>query len=395
MARAYDTVGNTTDSAPVSVTVTPPDTAPPTVAVTAPAAGAVLTGTVAFTATANDNVGVTKVELCDGAAIVATLTANPYAFNWNTTSVAPGAHTLTAKAYDAAGNSTTSTAIAVTVVAPDTTPPTVSVTSPAAGAVVTGTVTWSATASDNVGVTKVELRDGATVVTTLTTSPYTFSWNTSSVATGAHTLTARAYDAAGNSTTSAAVAITIDRTAPTVSLTAPASAATVSGAVTVSATATDNTSVARVEFYRDGSTLLATDTSSPYSISWDTTTLAAGSHSLTAKAYDAAGNVTTSASRSVTVKDVTAPAVAFTSPANGAQVTVGSTITMAATSTDATGVSKVEFSVGATLTCTERQLPYTCNWKVPTGTNKSYTLTAKAYDAANNTRTATVTVTSK
>ena len=397
-ARAYDTVGNVTDSAPINVTVTtgpPPDTTPPTVAVTAPAAGAVLTGTVAFTATASDNVGVTKVELRDGATVVATLTTSPYTSNWNTSSVATGAHTLTAKAYDAAGNSTTSASRAVTVAATDTTPPAVSLTAPAAGAVVSGTVTWSATASDNVGVTKVELRDGATVVATLTASPYTFSWNTSSIATGAHTLTAKAYDAAGNSTTSASRAITIDRTAPTVTLTAPASGATVSGTVTVSATATDNTSVARVEFYRDGSTLLATGTTSPYSISWDTTTIAAGSHPLTAKAYDAAGNVTTSASRSVTVKDVTAPAVTFTSPANGAQVTVGSTITMAATSTDATGVSKVEFSVGATLTCTERLLPYTCNWKVPAGANKSYTLTAKAYDAANNTRTATVTVTSK
>lgn len=179
------------------------------------------------------------------------------------------------------------------------------------------------------------------------------------------------------------------------SLSAPAAGATVSGTVTVSATASDNTSVVRVELYRDGATLLATDTTSPYSISWDTTTTAAGSHSLTAKAYDAAGNVTTSTARSVTVKDVTAPAVTFTSPANGAQVTVGSTITMAATATDETGVSKVELSVGTTLTCTERQLPYTCSWKVPTGTGKSYTLTAKAYDAANNTRTATVTVTSK
>jgi hypothetical protein len=75
--------------------------------------------------------------------------------------------------------------------------------------------------------------------------------------------------------------------------------------------------------------------------------------------------------------------VAFTSPANGAQITVGSTITLAATATDATGVSKVEFSVGATLTCTERLLPYTCNWKVPTGTGKSYALTAKAYDSSN------------
>ena len=177
--------------------------------------------------------------------------------------------------------------------------------------------------------------------------------------------------------------------------TAPASGATVSGTVTVSATASDSSGLARVEFYRDSIVLLGTDTTSPYSVSWDTTTTAAGSHPLTARAYDVAGNVTTSASRSVTVKDVTAPAVSITSPATAAKETVGSTVSIAATATDATGVTKVEFSVNNVLTCTDTSTPYSCAWKVPTGTNKSYTLVAKAYDAANNTRTATVTVTSK
>lgn len=113
------------------------------------------------------------------------------------------------------------------------------------------------------------------------------------------------------------------------------------------------------------------------------------------RAYDAAGNTTTSASRSVIVKDVTTPAVSITSPASGAKVSVGSTVTIAATATDATGVTKVELSVNSVLTCTDTTAPYSCAWKVPTGTNKTYSLAAKAFDAANNTRTATVSVTSK
>lgn len=142
--------------------------------------------------------------------------------------------------------------------------------------------------------------------------------------------------------------------------------------------------------------LLGTDATSPYSLSWDTTAIVAGSHTLKAIAYDAAGNSTATSSRSVTVKDVTAPAVTITSPAGGAQVAVGSTITIAATATDATGVSKVEFTVAGTLACTEHLTPYTCSWKVPAGVNKSYALVAKAYDAANNSRSsAPVTVTSK
>jgi len=82
-----------------------------------------------------------------------------------------------------------------------------------------------------------------------------------------------------------------------VSISSPASGATLSGPVTVSATASDNVGVAKVEFYLDN-TLQATDTSSPYSWSWNTTSSTNGSHTVTAKAYDAAGNT---ASASVTV----------------------------------------------------------------------------------------------
>lgn len=93
-----------------------------------------------------------------------------------------------------------------------------------------------------------------------------------------------------------------DTTAPTTSITAPANGATVSGTTLVTASASDNVGVARVEFYVDGA-LRATDTSSPYEWSWDTTADAGGSHSLTSKAVDAAGNVGTSAAVSVNVSN--------------------------------------------------------------------------------------------
>ena len=104
-----------------------------------------------------------------------------------------------------------------------------SIAAPANNAVIAGTVTWSATASDNVGVTRVELRDGSHGGHDADREPLHLNWNTTPVSTGTHTLTARAFDAAGHSTTSAAVTVTVDRTAPTVALTAPASGATVSG----------------------------------------------------------------------------------------------------------------------------------------------------------------------
>jgi len=95
-----------------------------------------------------------------------------------------------------------------------------------------------------------------------------------------------------------------DITSPTVSITAPAVGATVSGtAVTVSANASDDVGVVGIQFKLDGTNLGSEVTTSPYTISWNTTTAANGSHSLTAVARDAAGNSTTSSAVSVTVSN--------------------------------------------------------------------------------------------
>jgi extracellular elastinolytic metalloproteinase len=191
----------------------------------------------------------------------------------------------------------------------DTTAPTTSITSPAGGATVSGTVAINANASDNVAVTRVDFYAGATLLGSDTTSPYSYSWNTTTVANGSYALTTRAVDAAGNTGTSAAVSVTVnntlpDTTAPTTSITSPAGGATVSGTVAINANAADNVGVTRVDFYA-GATLLGSDTTSPYSYSWNTTTVANGSYSLTTRAVDAAGNTGTSAAVSVTVSNTT------------------------------------------------------------------------------------------
>src|SRR5262249_23130472 len=115
---------------------------------------------------------------------------------------------------DAFGNSTTSAGVAVTVTnVPDTVAPVVALTAPAAGNV-SGTVTVSADATDNVGVSQVQFFAGATLIGTDTTAPYSVQWNTAGL-TGAQQLTAKAFDGAGNTTTSAAVAVTVTAAAPT------------------------------------------------------------------------------------------------------------------------------------------------------------------------------------
>src|SRR5207247_4974060 len=124
--------------------------------------------------------------------------------------------------------------------------------------------------------------------------------------------------------TSAAVTVTVfnDLIAPTVSLTAPANAATVSGTITGSATAADNVGVVGVQFLLDNVAVGAEDTAAPYSVAWNTTTAANGTHTLAARARDASGNVATSAAvRSEEVSVVTATKSATTSPATGAEGT--------------------------------------------------------------------------
>jgi len=208
------------------------------------------------------------------------------------------AHVVAAKSYIGclAGNS-------------DTTAPSVSLSSPASGATVSGSVTVSASALDNVGVAGVQFKlDGANLGSEKTSSPYSVAWNTTLSGNGAHTLTAVARDAAGNITTSAVVAVNVSNTAsdttpPSVSLTSPTSGATVSGTVSVSANASDNVAVAGVQFKLDGANVGAEDSSSPYSVSWNTTTAANGVHTLTAVGRDAAGNTTTTTAVTVTVSN--------------------------------------------------------------------------------------------
>src|SRR5207253_3160554 len=92
-----------------------------------------------------------------------------------------------------------------------------------------------------------------------------------------------------------------DTVAPTVALTSPSSGATLVGSVTLSANASDNVGVAGVQFLLDGAALGAEDTTSPYSITWDTTGATSGNHVLSARARDAAGNATTSGGVAVLV----------------------------------------------------------------------------------------------
>jgi len=155
--------------------------------------------------------------------------------------------------------------------------------------------------------------DGANLGGEDGSAPYSIPWDTTTASEGSHTLTAVARDAVGLQFTSAPVRVTVsngpppDTSPPSVTIASPSSGATVSRTIDVSATASDDVGVAGVQFRLDDADLGAEDTEAPYSVPWDTTTTSDGSHTLTAVARDAAGNVTISEPVTVTVSNTSPP----------------------------------------------------------------------------------------
>lgn len=189
--------------------VVPADTTAPTASLAAPLAGSTVSGAVPVTVNASDNVGVARVDLVVNGTVVATDTTAPFSFSWDSTGVANGKVSVSAVAYDAAGNAGSASAVSVNVsnvttsVAKDTTAPVVTITNPTGGTV-NGNVSVSVNATDNAGAAGIKLTlaiDGATKAQG-TGGSLGYNWNTKKIAAGTHTITVTARDAAGNTSTS-------------------------------------------------------------------------------------------------------------------------------------------------------------------------------------------------
>jgi chitodextrinase len=270
----------------------------------------------------------------------------------------------------------------------DTTAPAANITAPASGATVSGTFTINASASDNAGVSKVEFYVDGVLQGTDTSAPYTSSWDTSAAGSGTHWLFARAYDGAGNYGTSSVTLVTVgsgggggDTTPPTVAITAPTNGSTVSGVTTISTAASDNVAVTRVELLVDG-TVKGTDTAAPYNFTWDSTSVANGSHAIAAQAFDIAGNNATAAV-TVTASNAAPDTTPPSAPSDLAAVAAGSTamnLTWTA-STDNVGVTGYDVYRNGAKIATATSTSY-----ADTGLTAAtaYTYTVVAQDAAGN-----------
>ena len=300
------------------------DTTPPVLSGGAPT-GTLAAGTTQVTLQATtDEAATCRYSTTAGTAYAAMTntftTTGATTHSTSVTGLQAGPSTYNVRCIDAAGNADTADyAITFTITAGggDTTPPVLSGGAPT-GTLAAGTtqVTLQAT-TDEAATCRYSTTAGtayaAMTNTFTTTGATTHSTSVTGLQAGPSTYNVRCIDAAGNADT-ADYAITFTITAgadtdpPTVSVTAPAANATVSGTTTVTANATDNVGVTGVQFLLDGANLGAEDTTSPYSVSWDSTTATNATHTITARARDAATNQTTSATVTVTVNNSAPPA---------------------------------------------------------------------------------------
>ena len=399
-AAAADGRGGSVLSSPVWVNILGVSNpgAPPTVSITPSATDAPVGTTITFTATVSDpeNGGSTPVGFFGGLTSTCCWgSGTPFSVNLGY----PGVFRQNAHAIDAELNFSNWATTVVRIGGATGTPPIADLVMDRTRGTAPLTVNWDATGSRSF--------DGASLQyfvecegwthTVMDPTPPTGSCTFDTP--GPHSIRVHLYDSnqlADDRVYEVMVNPTIppDTTSPTVSLTAPAAGASLSGIVTVSASATDDVGVDHVDFLVDGTTVIGQAVSTPYSIAWDSRTVSVGSHTLSAKAYDASGNSAVTPARSVTVRDASPPAVAITSPTNGSLVAKNTNITIAASASDNVGVTKVEFWVQGARKCTDTATPYTCTWKTPGQSGTASTLQAKAYDAAGNISTsASVTVT--
>jgi glucose/arabinose dehydrogenase/PKD repeat protein len=198
---------------------------------------------------------------------------------------------------------------------PDTAAPSVPGNLVATGGLGSAQLTWSASTDAASGVRRYNVHRSSTpgfapTAANRIAQPAGTSYTDSGLSPGAVYYVVTAEDNAGNVSAPSSEAradVTSDTTPPSVSVTAPSAGATLSGIATLTATASDNDAVASVQFLVDGVAVGAADTTSPYSVQWDTRTTPNGDYDITARAVDRAGNPRESAAVPVTVDNTVAP----------------------------------------------------------------------------------------
>jgi hypothetical protein len=162
-----------------------------------------VSGTITVQGAAADNSGITRTELHVDGGLVASGVNATFSLSWNTLALADGAHQIMVKAYDTNGNAgqTTVTVLVSNPIILDTQAPAVSFLSPAPNTRISAKTRISISATDNTGVTQVNIYIDGTLVDAGGAPPYLYDWNTRKSTYGSHVITATAWDKAGNRST--------------------------------------------------------------------------------------------------------------------------------------------------------------------------------------------------
>jgi uncharacterized protein (DUF1800 family) len=354
---------------------------PPTVTLSASSTSINPGQSTLLTAVAKDVDGtIARVTFFQNGVQVAQVSSAPYTYAFAT--AVAGNYTFTAVAVDNTLAQTTSVPVVIGVGM--NAAPTVSLSASPTSLSVGAFTTLTATAADADGsIASVKFYSNGGLIGTSTTAPYTLSYSPST--SGTLSLTAVATDNKGTTTTSAAVPLTVTASVggrnslPTVSLSASVTSFVVGGSTTLTATAADSDgSVTKVEFY-NGAALLATDTTSPYTATF--TPAAAGTYSITARAYDNSGGQSTSTA--VSVAATAAPQLPrVTLALSNTLFTAGATVTLtgtaAVTAAGAT-VTRVSFYMNGAKLVDDTASPYTTTATLPS--NGTYTFYAEVQDS--------------
>ena len=270
----------------------------------------------------------------------------------------------------------------------DTTAPTVSISSPPNNqSIARGTEPQiSVSATDNSSVSSVDILVDGNKVATIPDSPYEYTWDTSGTSLGNHTIQANARDSYGNTASSQTISVNVvDRSDPSVALTAPNNNETVSGNVPISADATDEsggTGIAKVDFLINNE-VVSSDSTRPYSYEWDSTSVNDGNYTVTARAYDKASPANAAPSQSVTINVDNTDDIAPSTPTNFRATSKGlDRIVLAwGASTDNEGVTGYIISRNGTEIATTDKLTFT---DTGLADSTSYNYSIVAIDRANN-----------
>ena len=379
-AKATDKVGRVKTTSSISLTY---DSSDPTITIASPTDNQIFaTDSITISGSASDNLGLNKVEV--------QLNSGP---SWLTASgttswsklitLDPGTNAIAARATDVAERVKMTSSISVTY---DSSDPTITISSPTDNQIfATDSITVSGSASDNLGLNKVEVRVNSGP--SWLTASGTTSWSKSiTLDSGANTITARATDVAGRIKMTSSISLTYDSSDPTITISSPIdNDIFTTDSITISGSASDNLGLNKVEVQLNDepSWWVASGTTS-----WSKSiTLDSGTNTITARATDNAGRIKITSLD--VIFDSEDPTITISSPTDN-QIFASESLTISGSASDNIGLNKIEVELDASSWNTATG---TTSWsktvKLKTGTN---IITVRATDNAGRTKTASTNV---